>query len=129
VIDEATVAGWIERYEDAWRSPGTAALASLFTEDATYQTAPFREPHRGLPEIEAFWDDEREGPDEPFTMTFDVVAVTDPRAVARLEVVYDPPDGQLYHDLWVMEFAPDGRCRLFEEWPFWPEGTDGAAAG
>jgi ketosteroid isomerase-like protein len=129
VIDEGSVEGWIERYEDAWRSPGTSALAALFTDDATYQTAPFNEPHRGLPEIREMWDEERDGPDEPFTMTSEVIAVTDPRAVARVEVRYDPPDGQLYRDLWVMEFAPDGRCLSFEEWPFWPPGSDGAPAG
>ncbi|WP_327035397.1 hypothetical protein [Micromonospora ureilytica] len=27
---------------------------------------------------------------------------------------------QEYRDLWVMRFADDGRCRSFEEWPFWP---------
>lgn len=129
MIDERTVATWIERYERAWRTAGTDLLGDLFTEHATYRGAPFHEPHQGLDAIRAFWDDEREGPDEVFTMSSEVVAVTDPRAVARLEVQYDPPDGQLYRDLWVMEFAPDGRCRAFEEWPFWPPGSNGAPAG
>jgi uncharacterized protein (TIGR02246 family) len=129
VLDEAAVQAWIDRYERAWRTAGTELLDELFTEDASYQTAPFHEPHVGIDAIRELWDDEREGPDEAFAMTSDVVAVTDPRAVARLEVRYDPPDGQLYRDLWVMDFAPDGRCRSFEEWPFWPAGTDGAPAG
>jgi uncharacterized protein (TIGR02246 family) len=128
VIDESSVRAWIERYERAWRSPGTDSLAELFTDDATYQTAPFHEPHHGLADIGEMWEAERDGPDEAFTMTSEVVAVTDPRAVARIEVRYEPPDGQLYRDLWVMEFAPDGRCRAFEEWPFWPPGSAGTTA-
>ena len=129
MLDDDAVEGWIERYELAWRTAGTDTLIELFTDDATYRTAPFHEPYRGIEAIEAFWEEEREGPDESFTMTSEVVAVTDPRAVARLEVRYDPPNGQLYRDLWLMEFAPDGRCRTFEEWPFWPAGTAGAPAG
>jgi ketosteroid isomerase-like protein len=129
MISEPSVYAWIERYEQAWRTAGTDGLAVLFTNDATYQAAPFLEPHRGLAAIRELWDGERDGPDEEFTMAFEVVAVTEPRAVARLEVRYDPPDGQLYRDLWVMEFADDGRCRAFEEWPFWPEGTDGGPTG
>ncbi|MGI8306275.1 hypothetical protein [Saccharopolyspora hattusasensis] len=25
-----------------------------------------------------------------------------------------------YRDLWIVRFAPDGKCLAFEEWPFWP---------
>jgi uncharacterized protein (TIGR02246 family) len=128
VVDEESVRSWIDGYERAWRTAGTDGLAELFTEDATYQTAPFHEPHRGLPDIEEMWEAERESPEEAFTMSAEIVAVTEARAVARLEVRYDPPDGQLYRDIWIMEFAPDGRCRAFEEWPFWPAGTGGTTA-
>lgn len=61
-------------------------------------------------------------------MTYEVIAVRHPQAVARLEVRYDPRNGQLYRDVWIMEFAGDGRCQSFEEWPFWPEGTEGTSA-
>ena len=39
---------WLEGYERAWRTPGTAVLAQLFAEDAIYSTAPYEMPHRGL---------------------------------------------------------------------------------
>jgi hypothetical protein len=38
--------------------------------------------------------------------------------VARVEVEY--AGGTEYRDLWIVRFAADGRCREFEEWPFWP---------
>jgi ketosteroid isomerase-like protein len=122
------VAAWVAGYEAAWRSPGTHALADLFIEDATYQPAPFSDPWRGLGEIAAMWEAERDGPDEPFTLTWELVAASGARAVVRVEVHYDPPRGQLYRDLWVLHFAADGRCAAFEEWPFWPPGTPGGPA-
>jgi hypothetical protein len=54
-------AEWLKGYERAWRTPGTAALAELFTEDAAYSTAPYENPHRGLAAIGKMWDAERLG--------------------------------------------------------------------
>jgi hypothetical protein len=129
MIDEASAAAWVERYERAWRLPGTDDLAMLFTPAAEYRGSPFGETHRGLKAIGDLWERERHGPDEQFTLSYEVIAVTSPRAVARVEVRYDPPDGQLYRDLWILRFADDGRCESFEEWPFWPPGSQGVVAG
>lgn len=123
------VEAWVAAYEAAWRSPGTDALAGLFIEDATYQPSPFSEPWRGLARIGEMWEAERDGPDEAFTMRAELVATSHERAVVRVEVQYDPPQGRLYRDLWVLHFAADGRCAAFEEWPFWPPGSGGHAAG
>ena len=115
------VAAWIAAYETAWRSPGTDALARLFTDDATYSQGPYEPMRRGLAEIAEMWEAEREGPGEAFEMTSEVVAVDGDTAVARIEVAYADSARSEYRDLWVMRFAEDGRCRAFEEWPFWPE--------
>jgi len=109
---------WIDAYERAWRTAGTEALAGLFREDATYRMSPFAPPARGLGEIGALWERERAGPDEGFEMSCEVVAVDGNTAVARIAVEY--VDGNEYRDVWIVRFAPDGRCRQFEEWPFWP---------
>ena len=121
-MDREHVADWIAGYESAWRSAGTDALARLFTEDAIYSMGPYEETRRGLAEISELWEAERQGPDEGFTMTSELVAVDGDTAVARVEVAYAQPSRE-YRDLWVMRFAGDGRCRAFEEWPFWPERT------
>jgi len=119
-VNRTQVVDWLDRYQKAWRAPGTEPLGELFTEDATYRMAPYEEPYAGLAAIAGMWESEREGPDEAFTMTSDVVAVEGDTAVARVEVKYGGPSAREYRDLWVMRFAPDGRCRDFEEWPFWP---------
>lgn len=117
-MDRKRVAGWMAAYEQAWRRPGTAALARIFTSDASYRQGPYREPVVGLPAIADMWENEREGPDEVFDMTGEVVAVDGDTAVARVQVRYGDPADQEYRDLWIMRFAGDGRCRRFEEWPF-----------
>jgi ketosteroid isomerase-like protein len=114
------VGAWLAAYERAWRSPGTAALRDLFVEDATYQMSPYEQPVVGLAAIGAMWDEEREGPDEEFVMTTDVVAVDGDISVVRVEVRYGEPVVREYRDLWVVRFGEDGRCVAFEEWPFWP---------
>jgi hypothetical protein len=116
----APVEDWIALYERAWRSPGTELLRGLFTEDATYRAAPFERAVVGLAAIAEMWDRERAGPDERFTISSELVAVDGDVAVARLEVHYEDPRPQDYRDLWIIRFAPDGRCESFEEWPFWP---------
>jgi hypothetical protein len=118
MIDRSSVREWVQVYERAWRTTGTDQLDRLFTVDATYRMGPFQEPHRGLDAIRVLWDAERAGPDEEFEMDFDIVAVDDPRAVLRLEVRYGQPNPQAFRDIWILEFAPDGRCAAFEEWPF-----------
>jgi hypothetical protein len=114
-------AEWVSAYEKAWRSPGTGALEALFTADATYSQGPYREPVSGLPAIADMWEGERDGPDEAFTMTSEIVAADGDTGVVRVLVRYGDPVHQEYKDLWVIRFAGDGRCRAFEEWPFEPD--------
>jgi hypothetical protein len=66
------------------------------------------------------WDEERDGPDEVFTIATDILAVDGPTAVVRAEVRYGDPLRQEYRDLWIMQLGGDGRCTGFEEWPYWP---------
>jgi SnoaL-like domain len=113
-------ADWIAAYETAWRTAGTAPLRRLFTDDATYRAAPFDEPLAGVGAIARFWEDEREGPDEVFTLTSEIVAAEEDTAVARLEIVYGNPPQRTYRDLWIITLSSDAGCRHFEEWPFHP---------
>ncbi len=107
-------------YERAWRTPGTEPLRNLFSEDATYRMSPYAAPAAGLAAIAELWERERRGPDEPFEMRHEVVAVDGDTAVVRVEVTYGEPRPAEYRDLWIVRLAADGRCREFEEWPFWP---------
>jgi hypothetical protein len=119
---------WIAGYERAWREPGTDRLAEIFSADATYSTAPYEEPHRGLEAIAAMWEEER-SPGEQFTIESEIVAVEDETGVVRVQVDYERPRRQQYRDLWIVRVDDGGRCTHFEEWPFWPPNSGGAAAG
>jgi ketosteroid isomerase-like protein len=120
MTDRETVRGWIEAYEAAWRAPGTEALADVFTPDARYLHSPYEEPVAGLDAIGQMWEQDRDWPDEVFTMTTEILAVDGPVAVVRAEVRYGDPVRQEYRDLWVLRLGDDGRCSRFEEWPYWP---------
>jgi hypothetical protein len=120
-MDWERALAWVADYERAWRTPGTDVLADIFTADATYQQAPYLEPVAGLGAIARMWEAEREGPDEEFRLTSRPVALEGDTAVLRVEVRYGGPVPQEYRDLWVLRFAPEGKCRAFEEWPFWPD--------
>lgn len=128
-MDRDRVRGWVAAYERAWRTPGTESLAAIFSADATYLQGPYHEPVRGLPAIAEMWEAERDGPDEVFGMTSEVVAVDGDTAVVRLRVRYGDPVSEDFRDIWILRFADDGRCRAFEEWPFWPPGQHSSLPG
>jgi len=120
-MDRTDIVRWIDAYERAWRSPGTDQLSMVFTPDVTYRTSPWAEPVTGLDELAVFWEHERAGPDEGFTMHSEVVAVEGRTAVVRVSVDYDDATVGRWRDLWVLQFSTGGRCMAFEEWPFAPE--------
>jgi ketosteroid isomerase-like protein len=120
MTDRATVSRWIAGYEAAWRAPGTVGLATLFTNDSTYLHSPYESPVVGLDAIRQMWEDDRDGPNEIFTLYTEILAVEGPTAVVRAEVLYGNPVRQEYRDLWILRLDDDGRCSRFEEWPYWP---------
>jgi SnoaL-like domain len=124
-VNRADVEAWVVEYERLWRTAGTDDLDRVFTPDASYLASPWAEPVRGLDSIAEFWDAERDGPDEEFTMSSEVVAVDGSIAVVRVAVDYGGSNRSQWRDLWVLAFDGDGRCTSFEEWPFAPDRPDG----
>ena len=49
------LADWIESYCRAWEQNDADLLVTLFTEDASYRSSPFREPNRGHDGIREYW--------------------------------------------------------------------------
>jgi ketosteroid isomerase-like protein len=119
IVGRADIDAWVSAYERAWRTAGTDTLADLFSEDARYRMSPYEDPAEGLEAIAGLWERERESPDEGFEMRYEVVAVEGETGVVRVDIDY--ARGTEYRDIWVVRLDPDGRCRDFEEWPFWPE--------
>jgi uncharacterized protein (TIGR02246 family) len=124
-MDRTAVRKWVANYERAWRTPGTELLAGLFTPQASYLPSPWAQPLQGLEAIAAFWAAERDGPDEEFTMSSNIVALDARTAVVRVKVSYGTAGAKCWRDLWVLKFAGDARCSWFEEWPFAPGQPDG----
>lgn len=120
-VTRAAFESWIALYERLWRTPGTGELGSLFAAGATYRHSPYEEPVTGLAALAEDWERGRDGADEEFTMTSEIVAVDGDTGVARVFVRYGEPQNQEYLDLWVARFDDAGRCVAFEEWPFWPK--------
>jgi ketosteroid isomerase-like protein len=110
----AALADWVASYEQAWASNDAGEIGALFTDDALYFTAPFRDPWQGRKEIVDGWLDRQ---DEPGTWTFawQVLLDTPELGIVTGTTSYsDPP--QAYSNLWVIRLATDGRCREFTEW-------------
>jgi len=100
-------------------------LDELFVPGASYLPSPWAQPVEGLEAIARFWEAERDGADEEFTMSSEVVAVDAGTAVVHVFVTYGSPGSRPWRDLWVLRFAGDGRCSSFEEWPFAAGQPDG----
>ena len=122
-MERGEVAAWVDAYVVAWRTPGVAPLAELFAPDARYVVSPWKAPIVGLDAIGRFWEAGRDGADEAFVLTYEQVAVEGDTGVVRVTVDYGT--GSRWKDLWVIRFGADGRCTVFEEWPFAPGQPDG----
>jgi hypothetical protein len=115
-MDHATVQDWLDRYIAAWRSYDREAIGDLFTTDATYQYHPWDEPVRGREAIVNEWTEDQDDPDE-WQASYAPFAVEGGRAVATGTSIYD--DGKQprreFHNVFLLDFAPDGRVSRFTE--------------
>jgi hypothetical protein len=49
------VIDWAGAYRDAWETADSAAAAGLFTEDGSYRSEIYEEPHRGRSGVADYW--------------------------------------------------------------------------
>jgi ketosteroid isomerase-like protein len=113
-LSDEPIATWLSRYLDAWTTNDPATIASLFTADAVYLPTPFSAGWRGREAIVAGWLERRDEPGD-WTFEHEIVCGSLERAVVRGRTVY-PRQGREYSNIWLVEFAADGRCREFTEW-------------
>ncbi len=116
---------WLDRYVTAWRSYDPDAIGDLFTDDAEYRYHPWDKPVRGREAIIADWlapdgDATRRDATGTYDGHYTPFAVEGDRAVAKgTSEYFTEPGGPLdrrYHNVYLLEFAPDGRCRSFTEY-------------
>jgi hypothetical protein len=111
--DEA-VRRWMEGYVRAWTSNEPDDIRALFTEGASYRTAPWRKRWRGHDEIVRGWLERK---DEPGSWRFrwEIHATSGDRAFVRGWTDYDDGSPRT-HNLWDVTLTEDGRCSEFTEW-------------
>jgi ketosteroid isomerase-like protein len=112
-MERKDVEAWIDEYVRAWTTNDPSDIGRLFTDDAVYYTAPFREPWTGRDAIVDGWLDRK---DEPGAWKFgwEVLAIAGDLAFVQGQTEY-PPEGETYSNLWVIRLR-DGRCSEFTEW-------------
>jgi ketosteroid isomerase-like protein len=120
-MNRSDVQAWLDHYIEAWRSNDRDQIGALFTENATHRWHPYDAEDklaRGRDRIVEAWLDQ---PDELGTWeaSYEAYAADGDRAVAtgtsRYFAAGSNPE-RLYHNVFLLEFAPDGRCSSFTEY-------------
>ena len=127
-MNRSDVQAWLDRYVEAWRANEREPIEELFSEDAVYSYRPWDSDDHTIRGRDAVVDSWLEEPDEPSSWDahYEPWAVDGDRAVAvgwsRYAATDDAPE-KLYHNAYLLEFAPDGRCRSFHEFYMQQEAT------
>jgi hypothetical protein len=114
-MDPTTLDAWMEGYLRAWRSNDPDDIGALFTEDARYYTAPFREPWSGRQGIVEGWIDRKDEPGR-WDFRWEPLLLHDDLALVRGWTHYEEEEPSEFSNLWIIRFAPDGRASEFTEW-------------
>ena len=118
--DRAMVQRWLDAYVRAWKSYDEAQIADLWAEDAVW-LYPFGTRATGRSAITAEWMAEK----HLFTAggydaQYEPIAIDGSTVVTHGRTwFYDPATGATraeFDNVWVLRFAPDGRCAEFHEW-------------
>jgi ketosteroid isomerase-like protein len=109
---------WLGRYVDAWTSNDRSEIEGLFTPDAVYHAEPYDEPLVGATAIAEAWLAE---PDEPWmwAATYAPLLVSGNVGVGAGTSTYYAVGGaveNVFHNIFVLTFAEDGRCSEYREW-------------
>jgi ketosteroid isomerase-like protein len=111
-VDRSEVEDWVRRYIDAWESNDPEAIGALFTDEAHYYTAPYRNPWTGRQGIIDGWLDRKDEPGE-WRFSFEVLGVDGDLGFVKGVTTYDDGD---YSNFWVIRLAEGGLASEFIEY-------------
>jgi hypothetical protein len=110
---------WLKKYGKAWEKGDPDATEVLFTSDAHYYETPFDPPMIGLEAIYKYWNDNAVSSQEGVHFSYSVLAVNENVGLAHWRVLFKRlPSGKsvTLDGIFKVEFAEDGRCKIFREW-------------
>jgi ketosteroid isomerase-like protein len=122
-INAETVQRWLDAYSQAWISYDPGEIGALFAEDAEYRYHPWDEGDnvlRGRDQIVTNWLENRDKAGT-YRGEYHPLLVSGDRAIAAGQSSYYTDETQttlnrVYHNLWVLRFTDDGKCRSYIEW-------------
>ena len=114
-----TVEQWIDGYRAAWEGRDADAAAALFTEDASYRTAPYSEPELGREGVRAYWASVTATQQEVKLLTGTAVVEGDRAAVEWWVTMLNGGAEVTLAGEFLLRFDENGLCReLREYWHF-----------
>ena len=115
---EEQLSAWLSAYGRAWEQRDPAAVASLFTADASYEISPspFPQPLRGRQAILDYWLAATSS-DKRVSFDHELLAMAKATGIVRWWATVDE-DGQAsrLEGFYVVRLARDGRCVSLREW-------------
>jgi SnoaL-like domain len=113
VLSRETVQRWLDDYVTSWRSYDPDAIRALFAPDVSYAYHPWDEPLRGPDAVAASWLEDRDEPGS-WEAAYAPALIVGHAAIAKGESRY--ADGNVFSNLFELEFDDEGRCTRFVEW-------------
>ena len=113
MVTTEQVQAWLDDYVAAWRSYDRDAIRALFTDDVSYAYHPYDEPLQGAEAVADSWLGDQDEPGS-WEAAYAPALIAGDEVIATGETRY--ANGDVFSNLWQLEFAPDGRCARFVEW-------------
>lgn len=105
---------WMDGYVTAWASNDPEMITALFTADAVYDPQTAEGERHGIEEILEFWLDRNDQEDNWDFEWLPLIENEELAVITGATTYLDPP--LTFRNLFVIRFAPDGRCHDFTEW-------------
>lgn len=110
---------WLSDYARAWETRDAELVATLFTEDATYQETPFVEPLRGGAAIRAYWERAVVHHQEQVRFGYGVLSLDGATAIAHWHASFvrvTTKSAVKLDGVFLLTFDDQRRCHTLREW-------------
>ena len=116
------VGAWVETYRQAWEECDAEKAASIFTDDSSYRSFIFEEPHIGRDGVRSYWSEVTSTQAE-VQVTMGRPIVDGPRAAVEFWTTMENSGEEVtLVGCLLLTFDHDGRCRSLSEYYEFAEG-------